>query len=138
MCGFIRWSNVKKVQRLWLLVHGTVAELKLRHKFKLSDQKWTLKASKLCYTLEIQPCQRETTSKMKLRIKPYPAVALILQHLRFEARLWCCWFIWREQETYRQREKWVNNGLSFNTRINSKQVKITEPFGENMNPPWSL
>lgn len=64
---------------------------------------------------------------MKLRIKPHPAVALILQHLRFEARSFdVAGSAGERKRLDRKREKWVNNGLSFNTGMNSKQVKITD------------
>lgn len=48
-------------------------------------KQWTPRATDPRYRLETQVSERDTTSKMRLRIKPHPAVALILQHLRFEA-----------------------------------------------------
>lgn len=45
---------------------------------------WALWAADPCYRLERQVRERDATSKMGLRIKPHRAVALILQHLRFE------------------------------------------------------
>lgn len=86
----------------------------------LSAQKRTLQTTNPRYRLEIQVCQIETTSKMKLRIKAHPAVALILQHLRFWSMLfWCCWFSCRENKkdlVGGERNRRII-GCSFNTEI---------------------
>lgn len=73
---------------------------------------------------------------MRLRIKPHPAVALILQHLRFEAHAFDVVgsagekrdLIGGQRERGRERDGEITD-CSFNTELKWMQVKVTDWCG---------
>lgn len=88
-----------------------------------------------CYRLV---SERDATSKMRLRMKPRPAVALILQHLRCEARSFDAVGSAEEKRDLigRQRKReWARESdgeiidCSFKTELKWMQVKLTNWCG---------